>query len=226
MNGNAPVGKGSRPLLKWLAKGIVAEICSYPPLCRVVCWRFPRRHRKVALTFDDGPNPEHTRGVLDILDKHSIRGTFFVLGSNIERNPAVFRDIVDAGHEIGIHGYTHTHDDLSAQTRRTLEIVSRFGVTSTLFRPPHGILEASTGLWMLRHGISVVFWSVDARDSLRHERKTAADSHDSFDRIGAGDIVLLHDDNPLCAVDLNEIIGVMKRQHLTAASVSELLHAA
>ncbi len=71
--------------------------------------------------------------------------------------------------------------------------------------------------------MSVVFWSVDARDSLRHERKTAANSHDSFDRIGAGDIVLLHDDNPQCVADLSEIAGILRRAQLQTASVSDCL---
>lgn len=216
-------GNGRPPLLKWLAKGLLAELFSYPPLCRVVCWRVPRRDRKVALTFDDGPHPVHTRPVLDILEANSMRATFFVLGAAIERNPGVFQDIVDAGHEIGIHGYNHTHADLSGQTQRTLDIVSRFGARSSLFRPPHGVMEPSTGLWMMRNRMSVVFWSVDARDSLRHERKTAANSHDSFDRIGPGDIVLLHDDNPQCAEDLDEIVDVLRRGQLQAASVSDCL---
>jgi peptidoglycan-N-acetylglucosamine deacetylase len=225
MDVNGVVRNGRPPLLRWLAKGLMAEICSYPPLCRVVCWRLPRRDRRVALTFDDGPDPVHTRQVLDVLEQHSIRATFFVLGESIERNPGVFRDLVDAGHEIGIHGYDHTHRDLGGQTRRTLEIVARFGATSTLFRPPHGVIDPRTGLWMLRHRMSVVFWSIDTRDSLRHERKTAADNHDSFDRIGPGDIILFHDDNPLCITDLHEIIGNLQRQKLSPVAVSDVLRA-
>jgi peptidoglycan-N-acetylglucosamine deacetylase len=222
-NGRPTGGNGRPPLLKWLAKGLIAEVFSYRPMCRLVCWRLPRGPRKVALTFDDGPHPVYTRPVLDLLEANEMRATFFVLGAAIERNPRVFQDIVDAGHEIGIHGYDHTHDDLGGQTRRTLDIVASFGATSSLFRPPHGIMESRTGLWMLRNRMSVVFWSVDARDSLRHERKTAAHSHDSFDRIGAGDIVLLHDDNPQCPEDLEEIITVLRRENLTGASVSDCL---
>jgi len=220
MGANGMGGK-KPPLLKWLVKGVVAEVFSHRPLNRIVCWRLARGSRKVALTFDDGPHPVHTRQVLDVLEASRMRATFFVLGLAIERNPDVFRDIVDAGHEIGIHGYNHTHDDLSGQTQRTLDIVSRFGASSSLFRPPHGVMEKSTGLWMLRNRMSVVFWSVDARDSLRHERKAAADSHDSFDQIGAGDIVLMHDDNPQCTEDLREIIGVLRREELQGGSVSE-----
>jgi peptidoglycan/xylan/chitin deacetylase (PgdA/CDA1 family) len=218
------MGNGKRPpLFKWVAKGVMAEVFSHHPMCRLVCWRVPRRRRQVALTFDDGPHPVHTRPVLDLLEKNATRATFFVLGRSVERNPDVFRDIVDAGHDIGVHGYDHTHDDLGGQTRRTLDILSRFGARSSLFRPPHGVMEARTGVWMLRNRMSVVFWSVDARDSLRHERKTASDSHDSFDRIEAGDIVLLHDDNPQCLDDLHEILGVLRRQDLGGAAVSDCL---
>ena len=221
MGENGMGGSRKPPLLKWLAKGMIAEVFSHPPLNRIVCWRLSRGSRKVALTFDDGPHPVHTRHVLDVLDGAKMKATFFVLGRAIEQFPRVFQDIVDAGHEIGIHGYNHTHDDLSGQTQRTLDIVARFGATSSLFRPPHGVMEKTTGLWMLKNRMSVVFWSVDARDSLRHERKAAADAHDSFDRIAAGDIVLLHDDNPQCTADLREIISVLQRQQLQGGSVSE-----
>jgi peptidoglycan/xylan/chitin deacetylase (PgdA/CDA1 family) len=223
MIGEGMVGNGRPPLLKWLAKGVVAELCSYPPVRRTICWRSARGPRQVALTFDDGPNPVYTREVLDVLDRHGIRSTFFVLGTAVEKNPSVFQDIIDAGHEIGIHGYNHTLTDLGGQTRRTLDIVARFGVRSSLFRPPRGVLDPHTGLWMMRNRMSVVLWSVDARDSLRHERKTAPDSHDSFDRIRDGDIVLLHDDNPQCAVDCCEIIQFLEREKLRAVPVSQLL---
>jgi peptidoglycan/xylan/chitin deacetylase (PgdA/CDA1 family) len=223
---NGKVGGGRTPLLKWLVKGVAAELFSHQPLCRLVCWHLPRTKPQVALTFDDGPNPVHTRDVLDMLDKERLRATFFVLGNAIERNPGVFQDIVDAGHEIGIHGYDHTNRDLSGQTRRTLGIVSRFGVTPTLFRPPRGVMDPGTSFWMARNRMSVVLWSVDSRDSLRHERKTPINSHDSFDRIGPGDIVLMHDDNPQCLADLKEITGVLRREQLAAVSVSEIFNAA
>jgi peptidoglycan/xylan/chitin deacetylase (PgdA/CDA1 family) len=219
------VDKEALPLWRWLAKSAATELCSYRPVCRFLCWHFARQTGKVALTFDDGPNPIYTREVLDVLDRQKVRATFFVLGESIEENPRVFQDIVDAGHEIGVHGYNHTLVDLAEQTRRTLGILSRFGVKSSLFRPPHGVLAPRTGLWMLRHGMSVVLWSIDARDSLRHEKKTAPDSHDSFDRIRAGDIVLLHDDNPQCARDVREILGVLDREKLDPVPVTSFLSA-
>jgi peptidoglycan/xylan/chitin deacetylase (PgdA/CDA1 family) len=218
------LGKGVNPLLKRLLKGPVVELCSHRPMRRVICWRFPRRHNKVALTFDDGPHPIYTPQTLDILAAHSIRATFFVLGSLIEENPDIFRRLVAEGHGVGIHGYVHTHDNLGEQTLRTLDIVSRFGVTSTIFRPPNGILDSRTGLWMVRHGFSIVFWSVDGRDSMRHEGKDF--NHQPYEKIGPGDIVLLHDDNPVCVADLRTIIEVVQSKKLEPVLVSEILAAA
>lgn len=99
--------------------------------------------------------------------------------------------------------------------------MSRFGVSSTLFRPPNGFLEARTGLWMVRHGFSMVFWSVDGRDSMRHEGKDS--SHQPYEEISAGDIVLLHDDNPVCVADLRTIIDVLRAKSLKPTRVSEML---
>ncbi|ACY18934.1 polysaccharide deacetylase family protein [Haliangium ochraceum] len=215
------LGTGRNPLLKQLIKKPVIELFSRKPLRRIICWRFPRDQHRVALTFDDGPHPEYTPKTLDILAEHSIKATFFVLGSYIENHPDIFRRMVSEGHEIGIHGYVHTHDNLGEQTLRTLDIVSRFGVTSTLFRPPNGFLEARTGMWMVRHGFSMVFWSVDGRDSMRYEGKDS--SHQPYEEIRGGDIVLLHDDNPVCVEDLSTIISVLKEKSLKPARVSEML---
>lgn len=210
-----------KSLIKRLVKAPVVELFSRPPLRQTICWRFPRKHGTITLTFDDGPHPVYTPQTLDILAQHSIRATFFVLGASIEQHPDVFRRIVDEGHDIGVHGYTHTHDDLGAQTLRTLDIIARFGVSSTLFRPPNGILHTRTALWMLRHQFSMVFWSFDARDSMRHEGKDF--HHRPYEELGPGDILLMHDDNPVCVSDLHQVIEVIQRKQLRPAVVTELL---
>lgn len=209
------------PLLKRFFKAPVVELFSHNPLRQTICWRFPRKHGTITLTFDDGPHPVYTPQTLDILAEHSLRATFFVLGSYIEKHPDIFRRMVAEGHDIGIHGYTHTHDKLGEQTLRTLDVIAPFGVTSTIFRPPNGILHASTGLWMLRHQFSIVFWSFDARDSMRHEGKDSY--HRPYEELGPGDILLMHDDNPVCVSDLREVVEVIQRKQLRTAVVSELL---
>ena len=100
------VVNGRLPLLKWLAKGAIAELCSYRPVCRFVCWRFARQTGKVALTFDDGPSPTYTREVLDVLDREKVRATFFVLGESIEENPGYSRTSSMRGTRSGSTGTT------------------------------------------------------------------------------------------------------------------------
>lgn len=214
-------GTGSNRLLKRLLKKPVVELCSHPPMRRVICWRFSRNQRQVALTFDDGPHPIYTPQTLDVLAEHSLRATFFVLGSQIEEHPEIFRRMIDEGHDVGIHGYVHSPDDMAEQTLRTLDVVARFGVSPSIFRPPYGIMSPRTGMWMLRHGFSVVFWSVDGRDSMRHEGK--ASTHDTYEDIGPGDIVLLHDDNPVCVADVPAIAAVLRKKRLEAVRVSDML---
>jgi peptidoglycan/xylan/chitin deacetylase (PgdA/CDA1 family) len=77
---------------------------------------------------------------------------------------------------------------------------------------------------MVRHGFSIVFWSVDGRDSMRHEGKDF--DHQPYEKIGPGDIVLLHDDNPVCVTDLRTIIDVEQTKQLQPVLVSEMLAAA
>ena len=114
-------------------------------------WGNPQR---VALTFDDGPNPASTPHFLQTLDHHGVQATFFLLGCMAERSPQLCRSIVAAGHEIAIHGWTHrnllrrgprrTYTDL-ARTRTLLTDLT--GQTPTYFRPPYGVFSAAA--WAL-----------------------------------------------------------------------------
>ena len=211
------------PQIKRFVKDPVIGLFSHRPLRRIIFWRVPRRHHKIALTFDDGPHPIYTPQTLDVLAKYGIRATFFVLGQMIERSPDVLRRMIDEGHEIGVHGYDHTHDGLGEQTLRTLDILADFGVSPTIFRPPGGRLSAETGLWMLRHRFSMVFWSFDGRDSMRHEGKDFY--HRPYDELASGDILLLHDDNPVCVADTDTVAEILQRKHLGTALISEFLTA-
>ncbi|MFJ4283077.1 bifunctional polysaccharide deacetylase/glycosyltransferase family 2 protein [Streptomyces massasporeus] len=100
--------------------------------------------KTIALTFDDGPNPTWTPQVLEILEKYDVPATFFLVGSMVSRYPSVVRDMVDQGHEVGIHTFTHV--DLSyqsdARVRREMEqtqlaLAGAAGITTTLFRAPY-----------------------------------------------------------------------------------------
>lgn len=127
-------------------------------------WRLNRLDKVVYLTFDDGPTPEVTSWVLDLLDKESILATFFCLGKNVQEYPTLFKDLVQRGHRIGNHSYSHRQ---SFQTSNHIyvadvENAAKF-IESKLFRPPYGQLGFRS-FFKLRKNYSIVFWDVLSED--------------------------------------------------------------
>jgi peptidoglycan/xylan/chitin deacetylase (PgdA/CDA1 family) len=125
----------------------------------------------VALTFDDGPDPDGTPAVLDALARLGWHATFFLLGSQVRSHPETARRVVDAGHEIAVHGTVHRNHlartplgirrDLRFATR---EITAATGVDPRWFRPPYGVLSAGT-LWAARDvGLAPVLWTAWGKD--------------------------------------------------------------
>jgi peptidoglycan-N-acetylglucosamine deacetylase len=153
----------------------------------------------VAITFDDGPHPQGTPAVLEILREAGAVATFFLAGEQVERRPALAAEIVAAGHRVELHCYRH-RNQLRLTPRMLLEDAERArdaiegasGQAIADYRPPYGIFSA-TGLRAVRsRGWRPVLWSRWGRD---WSRRASADS--IADRtsagVGAGDILLLHD---------------------------------
>lgn len=126
----------------------------------------------VVMTFDDGPHPQNTPRLLDMLRVHNIRATFYVIGSNVDRYPHIARRIVAEGHEIGNHTYTHRKlTSLSAfevrqEMQRTQDAIIRAtGVKPRTMRPPYGALRTDQRVTVMREfGYPTILWSVDPRD--------------------------------------------------------------
>jgi peptidoglycan-N-acetylglucosamine deacetylase len=165
-----------------------------------VVWRGPREARGVALTFDDGPSPEHTPKVLDLLDEAKVKATFFVIGRKAAAHPEIVRAIADRGHALGIHGMVHDRlltlrspdtvsDDL-ADAIAAVEAVT--GVRPTLFRPPVGLTSPRVARALEWFDLVVVGWSVRALDGVRSARPDRVAAR-VIPRLRDGAIVLLHD---------------------------------
>lgn len=156
------------------------------------------RDTVVALTYDDGPDPEHTPAVLTALARAGVRATFFPLVYRAERHPDLVRAVLDAGHEIGLHGIDHTRlttlpahrvVPVLAEGRARLEAVT--GRPVRYFRPPYGSQTLRTRLAIRRVGLDPVVWGPSARDWV--DGPAAEVAGRVMDGLHPGAVVLLHD---------------------------------
>jgi len=152
----------------------------------------------VALTFDDGPYPPYTGQILDILREDHVPATFFVLGQNAEKYPALVRRIVDEGHQIGNHSYNHidflkaNRATMADQIDRTNRIIKNItGKLPRLVRPPHGFRDAVVMDVMADRHLKVVEWSVSSRDWTNPGVDTIVER--TVSGVKSGSIILLHD---------------------------------
>ena len=152
----------------------------------------------VSITFDDGPNPQATPRILDVLRRERVRATFFVLGRHAERWPELVRRAALEGHQLGNHGYHHrklhrrtpgyVRDDL---TRGTEQIVRASGVRPRHFRAPHGFRSPWVTPIASSLGQRTVGWSLGVWDS--DQPGADAIARRAVDGVKAGSILLLHD---------------------------------
>jgi peptidoglycan-N-acetylglucosamine deacetylase len=126
---------------------------------------------RVALTFDDGPDPRSTPLFVAELDRLGWSATFFVLGDMVRRNPSMVADLLAAGHEVGLHGDRHrahirrTPTDVVDDLRRSYDTIAEAGgVAPVWFRPPHGYLSAGSLIGAHRLGVRTVLWTAWGRD--------------------------------------------------------------
>lgn len=179
-----------------------------------------------ALTFDDGPHPVHTSALLDWLKQNRIRATFFVLGQNAERYPDLVKRMVQEGHEVGNHSWSHPNLRLMspakmlAEVRRAHDLITRLtGRAPALFRPPYGALSASQRRLIEKEfRYQVVLWTVDTQDwKLRNATQVAA-VLESGTR--GGSIVLAHDIHDCILPALDQMLPVWKLRHLNPMPLS------
>jgi peptidoglycan/xylan/chitin deacetylase (PgdA/CDA1 family) len=161
--------------------------------------RLPQGASMVAITIDDGPDPQVTPAVLDILERHGARATFFCLGERVMRHPAITRDIAARGHEIGNHSYRHLKRFSVLGPRGIADEVLRAqqairaatGVRARYFRAPAGLRNAFLEPVLARCGLNLVSWTRRGFDTVNGDATQVLGrlTRDVRD----GDILLLHD---------------------------------
>ncbi|MBU3664945.1 MAG: polysaccharide deacetylase family protein [Chthoniobacterales bacterium] len=216
---------GNAPSLSITPPGVTA---GRPPLQRASYNSVNTSRPVVALTFDDGPHPELTPQLLDILRREGVRATFFVIGRNVDAYPEIARRIVAEGHEIANHSYTHPPLPSVGAARlrdemvRTNESIMRAtGRCPTAMRPPYGAINERVRQSIINdHRLDVVLWSVDPLDWKRPGAGVVADRLVQGAHPGA--ILLAHDIHPGTIEAVPDVIARLKAKGYGFATVSQL----
>jgi peptidoglycan/xylan/chitin deacetylase (PgdA/CDA1 family) len=160
-------------------------------------WRKSSFEKKIYLTFDDGPIPEITEFVLETLEKYNAYATFFCIGYNISKNPAIFQKILDNGHSVGNHTFNHLRgwstDDVTylQNVVKCQAEIKRNGYDTKLFRPPYGRIKRKQASSLLTD-YEIVMWDVLSGDFSQNLSPETV-LHKTIKHTVAGSIVLFHD---------------------------------
>jgi peptidoglycan/xylan/chitin deacetylase (PgdA/CDA1 family) len=182
----------------------------------------------VALTFDDGPHPGGTPAMLDALSRARALATFFVIGEQVERRPALLAEIVAAGHIVAVHGYRHrlqlrlseraVADDLA---RGSAAIEDAIGRSPQLHRPPYGIYSPAGLAAARKAGLAPLLWSRWGKDWRKFTTPGRIAARSTRD-LGPGDVILLHDADFYSARDSHLRTAAALKLILTELSAAEL----
>ncbi|MEO0405234.1 MAG: polysaccharide deacetylase family protein, partial [Bacteroidota bacterium] len=128
------------------------------PIAKDLLWNKARGERKIYLTFDDGPHPEITRKVMDILDVYVAKATFFCVGENVEKHPEICEELISRGHRLGGHTFDHSNGWKSSWTAYMRSYLKgQDMVKSDLFRPPYGRITSLQAKSIKRKS-TIVMW--------------------------------------------------------------------
>lgn len=184
---------------------------------------------QVALTFDDGPDPDVTPRVLEILQRHSAQATFFLIGCKVESSPEILQRMLQDGHEVGNHSQTHAEfsglslDRIRAEFDDCERVLRTAGVGQAIIRarPPKGLLSARSLMAAALDRRRYAMWNRDPKD---YAMSSAHELIDYFRRapLRDGDIVLLHDVKDSTATALETLLDDAKSSGLTPVKLSQI----
>lgn len=164
-------------------------------------WELPNNEKKVYLTFDDGPIPEVTEWVLELLKKENIKATFFCIGDNIQKHPDIFKKVISEEHSFGNHTFNHLNG-WKTSTKKYIENIELcnsviekhigYDKKPKLFRPPYGKIGRKQTKKLIEKGYEIIMWDVlsyDFDNSLNPEKCL----ENTLKNISNGSIIVFHD---------------------------------
>lgn len=184
---------------------------------------------QVAITFDDGPNPNFTPQVLSLLKRFNAKATFFCIGKNAESHPLLLKEIIDQGHTIGNHTFTHTNsfgflstNSVILELEKTNEII--YALTKlklNLYRPAFGITNPQIKKGLEHMGLSSIGWSKRSFDTIIYSQKKILKRVTRS--LQKGDIILLHDSSARTVAVLEHLLIFLQLNSLKPVTVDTLL---
>ena len=188
--------------------------------------RGPAHAKRVALTFDDGPD-EHTPRYLDLLDELRVPASFFLVGKACERHPELVREYLRRGHQVAGHGYDHTRfTDLDrrallGQCARTDRVLGAQLDGRAWVRPPHGAVDAGSLLALRLAGYTVALWSLDSHDYEERDPERVV-ARCAADKVRPGEVLLFHEGQQWTLDALPRIVDQLRSAGYEFATMCDL----
>lgn len=188
-----------------------------------------RKGTRIAITFDDGPHPEHTPAILQILKEFNIKATFFAVGKNIDEHPEIMRRIIAEGHIMGNHTWNHgfwfdlqSAHNMQIELNKTNHIVQQnTGLLPHFFRPPYGVTNPNLAKAIKKTNMASIGWSLRSMDTVIKNEKSLLKRISS--KVRAGDIVLFHDTQAGTVSVLKAFLMRCEQKGLQVVPLNELI---
>lgn len=193
-------------------------------------WKLNTKEKVVALTFDDGPKPEESIALLNLLDQYGIRATFFITGRESEANPDLLKRINDSEHDIGNHSFSHRNlttlsdQDVENELKKTNDIVYKItGKTIRFFRPPGGKINNKVSKIVAKTNLQTILYNVNTVDYTGGEKQSPS-VQTLLASIKPGSILLLHNGGPQTLKNLPALLEGLKEKNYRCVRLSEFLN--
>jgi peptidoglycan/xylan/chitin deacetylase (PgdA/CDA1 family) len=187
-------------------------------------------NNEIALTFDDGPHPEFTLKVLSLLNKYNAKATFFCIGKNIEKYPKIIDQIINEGHLLGNHSYSHTYNFGFFTVKKAIEDIEKTqkilkNITNKenkLFRPPFGVTNPNISRTVKELNLQTFGWNIRSYDTIAKNPQKVIQKINS--KLKKGSIVLLHDTSNLSCLVLEQLLQILDENKIKSVTLNQLFN--
>ncbi|QSW91260.1 polysaccharide deacetylase family protein [Flavobacterium endoglycinae] len=217
-------------ILLWIGINAVgSSLISSNYHVKAYCNNSSETEKKIAITFDDGPSV-YTLEVLQLLKKYNAKATFFCIGKNIETHPEILKQIIDDGHLVGNHSYSHSkffdfynQDKIHKEIIKTDQLLEQFTPGKiNFFRPPYGVTTPSIRRALKVTGHKTIGWNIRSLDGGTKNQELILNR--IIKRVSPGGIVLLHDTGAHSVLVLEQFLQFLQQNNYQVVSIEELLN--